>query len=123
VPIIGRLCRRGNQSRGTMRPMADRRPTPRPYVSLAVWLDLLRHELGDDAALRLNAAEERALLELARVAAHASERIAAPLTTFLVGVSSATQDPIGRAERIRRLTERLESEARRADEPPSSGQG
>ena len=80
--------------------------------SLADWLALLRDELGaDDARLQLSPAEERALLDLARIAAHASERIAAPLTTFLAGVALADLPSTERAERVRRVAAALASEA------------
>jgi hypothetical protein len=79
--------------------------------SLAEWLALLRPALSasDDPRLQLTPAEERAILDLARVAAHASERIAAPLTTFLAGVAMSGASPAERAERIRALTANLES--------------
>jgi Domain of unknown function (DUF6457) len=76
-------------------------------MTLAAWLDRLRSELGDDARLTLSLEEQRLLLDLARVAAHSSERIAAPLTTFLAGVALASLDPAEREERLRQLTEAL----------------
>jgi hypothetical protein len=77
-------------------------------MTVAEWLERLRAELGDAPSLALTADEERALLDLARVAAHRSERIAAPLTTFLVGIALADV-PAGpeRAARLRALTESL----------------
>lgn len=76
---------------------------------LADWLARMRDELGaDDARLKLTPAEERALLDLARVAAHSSERIAAPLTTFVAGVAWADLDARERARRLRALVDRLE---------------
>jgi Domain of unknown function (DUF6457) len=77
-------------------------------MTLAEWLERLRAELGDDPALSLGADEERALLDLARIAAHSSERVAAPLTTFRIGVTLADllPDP-ERAARLRSLTEAL----------------
>jgi hypothetical protein len=57
------------------------------------WLDVATKKLaaatGDDATFyELTADEQRALLELARVAAHESgARINAPLATFLAGVA------------------------------------
>lgn len=77
---------------------------------LADWLARLRAELGaDDRRLALTPAEERALLDLARVAAHTSERISAPLTTFLAGVAWADLGSAERAERLRALVGRLEA--------------
>jgi hypothetical protein len=79
-------------------------------VIVAEWMERLRAELGDEPALSLTADEERALLELARVAAHSSERIAAPLTTFLAGVALAHLPPgPDRAARLRGLTEALQA--------------
>jgi hypothetical protein len=76
-------------------------------MTLAEWLDRLRTELGDDPRLALSAEEERLLLDLARVAAHSSERIAAPLTTFLAGVSLADGPSPDREERLRALVDAL----------------
>ena len=76
-------------------------------MTLAEWLDRLRTELGSDPRLVLSAGEERLLLDLARVAAHSSERVAAPLTTFLAGVALGELPPAEREERLRALTEAL----------------
>lgn len=77
-------------------------------MTLAEWLDALRAELGDgDPRLALTSDEERALLELARIAAHTSERIAAPLTTFLAGVALADLSPDARAARLHALVRSL----------------
>jgi hypothetical protein len=79
-------------------------------VTVAEWMERLRAELGDDPALSLTPDEERALLELARVAAHSSERIAAPLTTFVAGIAMAGVPPgPARAARLRSITEALEA--------------
>ena len=80
-------------------------------MTLAEWLEALRARLGGtDARLELTPAEERALLELARVAAHSSERIAAPLTTFIAGVALADLPAAERAERLDSLVAELERE-------------
>ncbi|HEY8171418.1 MAG TPA: DUF6457 domain-containing protein [Candidatus Limnocylindria bacterium] len=76
-------------------------------MTLAEWLDRLRTELGDDPRLALSPEEERLLLELARVAAHSSERIAAPLTTFLAGVALGDAPSPDREERLRRMVDAL----------------
>jgi hypothetical protein len=79
-------------------------------VTVAEWMERLRAELGDDPALSLTRDEERALLELARVAAHSSERIAAPLTTFVAGIAMAGVPPGPvRAAPLRSITEALEA--------------
>jgi hypothetical protein len=62
-------------------------------MTMHQWLDAaaakLAETLGDDRALyELSAADQRALLELARLAAHESgARTNAPLVTFLAGVA------------------------------------
>ena len=71
-------------------------------MSLAEWMGRLRAALGEDPAIDLSAEEERLILELARIAAHTSERIAAPLTTFVAGLALAD---LPRAEREQRLGE------------------
>ena len=78
-------------------------------MTLGEWLESLRAHLDpSDPRLRLTPAEERALLEIARVAAHTSERIAAPLTTFLAGVAVADLPPADRAARLESLLAELE---------------
>jgi hypothetical protein len=68
------------------------------------WLDRIRDALADDdPGIELDAEERRALLDLARVAAHESERIAAPLTTFIVGAALRDLPPGERARRIAAL--------------------
>ncbi|HEY6608202.1 MAG TPA: DUF6457 domain-containing protein [Candidatus Limnocylindria bacterium] len=76
-------------------------------MTLAEWLDRLRTELGDDPGLTLSPEEERLLLDLARLAAHSSERIAAPLTTFLAGVALADAPSPDREERLRSMVDAL----------------
>lgn len=85
-------------------PVAD---LDRPAVPLTDWMARLRAELGDDPSLVLTADEERLLLELARLAAHTSERIAAPLTTFVAGQAMAGRPPAERVTRLRTLLDRL----------------
>ena len=55
-------------------------------MDLTQWLTRLGAELGTDD-LPLDDAAVRDLLDLTREAAHGVERIAGPLTTFLVGVA------------------------------------
>jgi Domain of unknown function (DUF6457) len=77
-------------------------------ISLARWLDRVRRSLPPGVDLGLSPAEEVALLDLARVAAHASERIAAPLSTFLAGVALGSLAPDQRAQRLADLVRELE---------------
>ena len=80
------------------------------------WFELLRAHLP--ATVPSPSEDEiDALLDLARVAAHTSERWAAPVSTFVVGVALAADDPADRAGRIRELTARLEA----ADPPSGAG--
>lgn len=78
--------------------MAEERPSPRdagPGLAwVARWAEELRLDPPDDAATT-------ALLDLAGVAAHASERLAAPLACYLVG--RAGLDPVEALEAARRL--------------------
>ena len=79
------------------------------------WFDALLAALpsapGEATAPRgLTDAERDALLDLARVAAHTSERWTAPLSTFLAGVAYATTDPQRRAVALRALVTDLEAD-------------
>ena len=83
------------------------------------WLEELRAELPATAP-EASTEESDALLDLARVAAHTSERWTAPISTFMVGVALADLSPDHRAARIREMTGRLDSEVPDAPgEPPS----
>ena len=86
----------------------DARPDTTNGTSLDAWLAILR-AVPDLAAVEVTRDEQRALLDLTRVAAHRSERIAAPITAYLVGLVLASADPAQRAERIRGLAALLES--------------
>jgi hypothetical protein len=66
---------------------------------------------GDESVVPLDAAERAGLLDLARVAAHASERISAPLTTYMVGLAIADVPSPERAARIAALVQRLDQSA------------
>lgn len=57
-------------------------------------------------------AERDALLDLARVAAHTSERWTAPVSTFLAGIAYASLPADERADKLRALVDRIESDAR-----------
>lgn len=84
---------------------------PAPAISAESWLAMVRELLsGDATALPLAAAERTALLDLARVAAHTSERITAPLSTYLAGLALASVPAEERSERIAALVRRLEEQ-------------
>jgi hypothetical protein len=74
------------------------------------WFDLLRAQLPDPSPEPRDR-EIDALLDLARVAAHASERWSAPISTFVVGVAMADVPPQERAQRIRAIADHLEAAA------------
>lgn len=63
-------------------------------MDLTQWLTRLGSELGTDDVPLDDAAVE-ALLDLTREAAHGVERIAGPLTTFLVGVAVGRGADVG----------------------------
>jgi hypothetical protein len=90
--------------------MAASEPEATP-VPLAAWLDQVRRALPAAADLSLSEAEQRALLEVARIAAHTSERISAPLSTFLIGVALAGLAPAQRADRLADLVHQLEPDS------------
>jgi hypothetical protein len=72
------------------------------------WLAQLRASLPGGAAA-VTEAEREALLDLARVAAHSSERWAAPVATFLAGVALSEVPPPERADVLRALVTKMEA--------------
>lgn len=63
-------------------------------MELREWLDTLSATIGtDDVAVSNDVIHT--LLDLARDSAHEVERVAAPLTTFLVGVAVGRGEPLG----------------------------
>lgn len=70
------------------------------HPSASQWIAAFALRLGVEAPTE---AEVEALLELAGVAAHTSERIAAPLACWLVGRSGLT--PAEALESARRVTD------------------
>lgn len=84
---------------------------PAPAIAAEPWLEMVRELLSGDAdTLPLEAAERTALLDLARVAAHTSERITAPLSTYLAGLALASIPAAERAGQIAALVRRLEDQ-------------
>jgi hypothetical protein len=80
-----------------------------PQVSVNDWLERVRQVLGPSPDLALTGIERRLLLDLARIAAHASERVAAPLSTYLAGIVLAGLSPEERAERLAGIVQDLEA--------------
>lgn len=67
--------------------------------------------LADEGlATDLDAEVQELLLDLARIAAHASERWTAPLSTWIAGLSLAELPPEQRLERLRALVTSLDPE-------------
>lgn len=83
---------------------------PPASLTCDAWLDSLAELLPGGAVGGLGAAERAILLDLARVAAHRSERIAAPLTTYLAGVAMAGRPPEERLAALRALLAALEAQ-------------
>lgn len=81
-------------------------------LSVDAWFEALRAALPEAADERVTDDERAALLDLARVAAHSSHRIAAPLSTYLVGIALHDLEPSARAARIAQLVATLERDAR-----------
>ncbi|HET9647280.1 MAG TPA: DUF6457 domain-containing protein [Microlunatus sp.] len=65
-------------------------------MDVDTWLERLSSELGV-ADLELDNNAKHILLDLARDAAHEVERLAAPLSTFLVGVAVGRGQSLGAA--------------------------
>jgi hypothetical protein len=87
--------------------VAERSGQPTAQEWIAGFADKLPADSGG-----VPAAEEQSLiLALSRIAAHASERIAAPIASYMVGVALASRDTDSRVIEIRRLVEELEVNA------------
>ncbi len=80
----------------------------RPLIARHEWLGGLASDpvVGD---YRLTDEEVDAVLDLARVAAHASERSAAPLAAFMAGMAVADRSVAERVQAIRSLIARIET--------------
>ena len=72
-------------------------------------LEKVRSLLGPDAP-SVGQDEAEAVLELARVVAHASERRAAPVSAYLVGLAVAGAAPEARAAFLDELVIKLETQ-------------
>jgi hypothetical protein len=87
------------------------------HLALGPWLAVVAEALGV-ATPQLTRDEHALILDLARIAAHRSERIAAPITAFLVGTVLAGLSGEERASRLRSLVAALETEP--ADASPDA---
>jgi Domain of unknown function (DUF6457) len=70
------------------------------------WIDRLAAQLGEEP---ITPAEMGAILKMAREVAHGVERKLAPVSTYLAGVHAGRASAGGGTERIRALTEAVES--------------
>jgi hypothetical protein len=84
-----------------------RPPTDGTDVTPEDWFEQLRAALPDEVPT-VTDDERAALLDLARVAAHTSERWTAPVSTFLVGLAYADTPATDRAAAIRALVDRFD---------------
>lgn len=83
-------------------------------TDLSTWLDSVASELGvTDVELDNNSIHT--LLDLARDSAHEVERLAAPLTAFLVGIA------VGRGESLGAAAARVTALALSAQGTPAQG--
>jgi hypothetical protein len=80
-----------------------------PPLDLEGWLVRLGNLLPAGVVAEAGAAERTVLLDIARIAAHRSERIAAPITTYLAGIAFAGLPPAERLARLRELAGALET--------------
>ena len=80
-----------------------------PPLGLEPWLARLAELLEVDPAQEASPDERAVLLDLARVAARRSGRIAAPITTYLAGVAFAGLPRPERLARLRGLVAALEA--------------
>lgn len=83
------------------------------------WFDRLSAALPDAAGLNVTVQEREALLDLARVAAHTSERWVAPISTFLAGVALGAAPPRERLRVIQQVVAELQAFA--GDDAPDAG--
>lgn len=78
-------------------------------AEVTAWLERLGRELPAGTLEAIGSPElQAAILDLARVAAHRSARMAAPLSTYLAAVAFASLPPADRVGRIRDLVTRLD---------------
>lgn len=84
--------------------------SPPPSLDLRAWLAELARvpAVGGATASR---DEQRALLELTRVAAHRSDRVAAPITAYIVGLALAARPSAERARALEAIVAALQEEA------------
>ena len=87
--------------------MQEDRPSGAP-IPFATWLASVHEIVGSAGGAERSADERAALLDIARISAHTSERITAPLTTFLAGVAYGSLPAGERLAALRSLVSHLE---------------
>lgn len=90
-------------------------------VDVETWLDTLGALLPMGTLEEAGPEERVALLDLARIAAHRSQRWAAPISAYLVGLAFASLPRAERLDRIRALVAQLDVEAGLGSRPFSGG--
>ncbi len=85
-------------------------PARTDQVDVETWLGALGALLPAGTLGEAGPEERAALLDLARIAAHRSQRWAAPISTYLVGLAFASLPRAERLARIRALVARLDLE-------------
>jgi len=86
-------------------------PSSSDQVDVEAWLEELRARLPAGTLEEAGPEERAVLLDLARIAAHRSQRWAAPISTYLVGIAFAPLPRAERLDRIRALVAQLDVEA------------
>jgi hypothetical protein len=86
-------------------------PSRSDQVDVEAWLEELGTLLPAGTLEEAGPEERAALLDLARIAAHRSQRWAAPISTYLVGIAFAPLPRAERLDRIRALVAQLDVEA------------
>ena len=94
--------------------MPDDRSTSET-IPLAIWLKELGGLLGPSGGPGPTDEEQTALLDIARTAAHTSERISALLSTYIAGLACASLSPAERGVALRSLADQLEEKGRTAE--------
>ncbi len=90
--------------------MTQQEPLRTNQVDVETWLGELGALLPAGILAEAGSEERAALLDLARIAAHRSQRWAAPISTYLVGVSFASLPRADRLERMRAIVAQLDVE-------------
>ncbi|MGH2467567.1 MAG: DUF6457 domain-containing protein [Candidatus Limnocylindrales bacterium] len=84
--------------------------SPAPSLDLRAWLAELA-KVPEVGGATVSRDEQRALLDLTRVAAHRSDRIAAPITAYVVGLALAARPSDERARALGAIVAALEEGA------------